>query len=94
MLRSHEHATDTQNRDNGNLIAAIHMQVPDQCHWKQSNSQVCNSGADTIQVRDTDEGGFIDARAMGVRLRAVPEVVDRGALEHGQEEEQEANDGG
>lgn len=94
MFRSHEHATDTQNNDNGNLGAATHMQVPDQCHRKESNSQVCNGGTNTIQVRNTDEGSCTDAGAMGVRLRTVPEVVDRGALEYGEAEEDETNDGG
>lgn len=91
---SHAHATDTQNSDHGNLSAAIHMQVPDQYHRKESNSEVGYSGAGTIQVRDAHEDVFIDTHAMSVRLRAVPEIVDWGALEYGEEEEEEANDGG
>lgn len=94
MLRDHEHATDTQNSNYGTLVAAFHAQVPDQCHGKQPNSQVGDSGANTVQVRNTDEDICINARAIGLRLCAVPEKVDGGALEHGEEEKDETNGGG
>lgn len=94
MLRNHEHATDTQNNGHGTLSAEIHAQVPDQRHRKQSDSQVGNSGSDTVQVRDTGEGIFMHARAMSARLRPVPEIVDGGALENGDEEKDEANGSG
>jgi hypothetical protein len=39
-----------------------------------------DSGANTVQVRNTDEDICINARAIGLRLCAVPEKVDGGII--------------
>ena len=94
MPRIHEHATNAQNPDNGTLVARVHAQIPDQRHREQSNGQIGDGRANTVQVGDVDQNVVTDTLARGARLRPVPEEVDGGALEDGEEEKDGAHDRG
>ena len=88
--KGNEHAAQTQNPDHRNFIPLRHAQVPDHECRKDTNGEVGNGRADTIQICNINEHPSINAFAR-VLIHAVPKVVDGRALEDGEEEEEHSN---
>lgn len=94
MPRDHLHATNSQNADDRTFSSGVHAQVPYQGHGKESNRQIRDGRAHTVQICDADEDVVADTLARRALLRSIPKEVDGAALEHCEEEEDDANGSG
>lgn len=89
--KGNEHAAQTQNSNHCDFIPPRHAQVPDHKCREDTNGEVGNGRADTIQICDIDEHPNVNAFAR-VQIQAVPKVADGRALEDGEEEEEHSNE--
>lgn len=66
------------------------MQLPDDENGQQANREVSERGNGAVQVHDSQEQ--IRVETLSVHRKPVPEVVDWGTFEDGEEEEDQAPD--
>lgn len=88
--KGNEHAAQTQNPDHRDLIPLRHAQIPDHKCRKDTNGEIGHGRTDTVQICDINKYPYFNAFAR-VLIQTVPKVIDRRALEDGEEEEEHSN---
>ena len=82
------HASHAQNRYQHDFLVLRHVQVPDEEDWEQPKSEVTYGCNGTVGESNADNNVDVDAGSSVMVL--IPEVPNRGALQDGDEEEDES----
>lgn len=86
-------ARHAQDRCNGDLGAAGHVEVPEHDDGEQAKGEVAEGADGGVEVGEADDDLHIETLAVGADGPA-PEVGYRAALQDGHEEEDDAGDDG
>lgn len=89
--RPNLHASHGYDGNKRKLGPSIHVQVPDEHSWEDGKGQVADDAEDAVDVSQGHDDFDIDT---GPGLVLVPEEGDGVALEHGDEEEDDAGEDG